>query len=745
MRSLSLCLFLALGACNPDLRGRFAGHADSLRIDDERANNLLRTMSLEEKIGQLTLYTSDMDATGPTVRPEYKIEISSGRVGAIFNAYTAAFTRELQELAVEGSPHRIPLLFGYDVIHGFKTVFPIPLGETASWDLDALSGSARIAATEAAAAGLHWTFAPMVDVARDPRWGRIAEGAGEDTWLGSQVAAARVRGFQGAALGDDDAVLACAKHFAAYGAAEAGRDYNTVDISERTLREVYLPPFRAAADAGVATFMTSFNEISGVPSTANHYLLTDILKGEWQFSGFVVSDFTSVNELVPHGIAADLAEAGEKALEAGLDMDMQGAVFKSELPALIASGRVAESAVDEAARRVLSMKFKLGLMDDPYKFSDPRREAARILTADNLAAARATARKSIVLLKNEGSLLPLSKTIKSIALIGPLGDDKRELLGSWSAAGDARDVVSLAEGLRAAASPATQINVVKGAAIDDADDSGFAAAIQAAAAADVVIAAMGESAQMSGEAASRAHLGLPGRQLELLQKLQATGKPIVLVLMNGRPLVLNWEQDHIPALVETWFLGTQAGHAIADVLFGDYNPSGRLPVSFPRAEGQVPVYYNAKNTGRPFSATDKYTSKYLDLPNTPLYPFGFGLSYTPMAYSGLTLSRAVLEPSDTELTVSVTLTNNGQRAGLETVQLYVTDLVGSVTRPVKELRGFQQVLLQAGETRTVSLPLRRHDLAFYDINMHWVVEPGRFKVHVGANSNSLLTQDLEVR
>lgn len=730
--------------CSPDALRKPQDVADPLQLLEDRVETLLRQMTLEEKIGQLTQYSTDWENTGPSVPQQYKDEIKAGRVGSIFNAYTTAFTRELQQFAVENSRLGIPLLFGYDVIHGFKTIFPIPLGETASWDLNLMESSARIAATEASASGLHWTFGPMVDIARDPRWGRIAEGAGEDTFLGSLVATARVRGFQGDVVGSDDSVMACAKHFAAYGAAEGGRDYNTVDVSERTLREVYLPPFKAALDAGVATFMTAFNEIAGVPSTANSWLVNDVLRGEWNFDGFVVSDFTSINELIKHGVAADLADAGELAIESGVDMDMQGAVYRQEMARLIADGRVSEDTIDVAAKRVLKWKFKLGLVDDPFKFSDAQREQQRTMTAANLEQARIVAKKSIVLLKNAGSVLPLAKDVGSIALIGPLGDDQKEPLGSWSAAGNAQHVVTLLQGIRAKVSPTTRILVAKGAELTGDDRSGFAEALARAAEADVIVAALGEAAWMSGEAASRSSLALPGLQLELLKELHKLGKPVVLVLMNGRPLILNWPEENIPAILETWFLGTQTGNAIADVLFGDYNPSGRLPVSFPRAEGQIPLYYNAKNTGRPFSADDKYTSKYLDVPNSPLYPFGFGLSYTTFTYANLRLSKSEISSTE-ELDILIDVTNAGSREGIETVQLYVTDEVGSVTRPVRELRGFKQVLLQPKETQTVVLHLTGEVLAFYNINMQHVVENGRFKIQVGPHSDQLLSQPLTVR
>lgn len=746
-REFSLFITLMLVACNPaPLRqtARESRNVPSENQLNEQVDALLRQMTLEEKIGQLTLYTSDLDTTGPSVRPEYLDDIKAGRVGSIFNAYTAPFTRRLQKLAVEHSRLHIPLIFGYDVVHGFKTIFPIPLGETASWDLGAIETSARIAATEAAAAGVHWTYAPMVDIARDPRWGRVAEGAGEDTFLGSQVATARVRGFQGQNTGGDDTVMSCVKHFAAYGAADGGRDYNTVDVSERTLREVYFPPFKAAIDAGVSSVMASFNEISGVPSTASRWLMTDILRGEWNFKGFVVSDYTGINELIPHGVAADLTDAGKLALNAGVDLDMQGSVYSKELPKLVASGEISETQIDNAAARILRWKFKMGLFADPYKFSDEQREKDRVFTDANLWTARDIGKKSIVLLKNNDSLLPLAKNIGTIAVIGPLGADRKELIGSWSAAGDSSKAVSLLEGVKAKVSPSTHVLYAKGIEINSEDSSGFAGAMDIASKADVIIAALGEAALMSGEAASRSSIDLPGRQLELLKELAKLGKPIVLVLMNGRPLILNWPQEHIPSILETWFLGSQAGNAIADVLFGDYNPSGRLPISFPRAEGQIPLYYNAKNTGRPFASDNKYTSKYLDVANTPLYPFGFGLSYTTFSYANVRLSSKHITRDDT-LKVQVDVTNSGGRDGTETVQLYLTDVVATVTRPVKELKGFKQVALKSGETTTVEFTVTRDALAFYNQKMVRTVEPGLFKVHVGPNSDAVLMQEFTLK
>ncbi|NUQ25408.1 MAG: glycoside hydrolase family 3 C-terminal domain-containing protein [Saprospiraceae bacterium] len=700
---------------------------------EQKIDSVLARMTLEEKIGQLTLFTSDWDVTGPTVRENYKADIKAGKVGAIFNAHTAAFNRELQRIAVEETRLGIPLLFGYDVIHGYKTIFPIPLGEAASWDLEAIEKSSRVAAVEASAAGLHWTYAPMVDIARDPRWGRICEGAGEDTYLGSVIAAARVKGFQGKDLAADNTLAACVKHYAAYGAAQAGRDYHTVDMSERVLREVYLPPFKAAKDAGVRTFMTSFNELDGVPATANGLLLTDILRKEWGFNGFVVTDYTSINEMVDHGSAANEKDAGEQAINAGVDMDMQGAVFYNYLAQSVKEGKVNVKTIDEAVRRILRIKFELGLFDDPYRYSDVERERRLVMSPEHQEIARDVSRKSIVLLKNERQALPLNKTIGTLAVVGPLADNKSELIGSWSAAGDYTKSVSLLEGIRAKIGPGTSLLHVKGCEVEGADKSGFEAALVAAAKADAVVLAIGEKAQMSGEAASRAFIDLPGVQQDLVKALAATGKPLIVVLMNGRPLAVPEVHDKASAILETWFLGTQAGHAIADVLFGDYNPSGKLPVTFPRNLGQVPIFYNMKNTGRPMDPNDKYTSKYLDSPNTPLYPFGYGLSYTTFKYGVPVLSKNSFKASE-QITVTVPVTNTGTRGGEEVVQLYVRDLVGSVTRPVKELVDFRKVMLKAGEKKEVVFKLSADQLKFYDRQLKWVAEPGEFDVMVGGNS-----------
>jgi beta-glucosidase len=700
---------------------------------EERVIKLLDKMTLEEKIGQLTLYTTDWGSTGPTIREGYKNDIRSGACGNLFNSHTVGFVRELQRVAVEETRLKIPLLFGFDVIHGYKTIFPIPLGEAASWDMEVVERSARVAAIEATAAGLNWTYAPMVDISRDPRWGRVMEGAGEDTYLGSRIAEARVRGFQGKKLGDPDAMLACVKHFAGYGASFGGRDYNTVDMSERYFRNFFLPPYEAAVRAGAATVMTSFNDYDGIPATGNKFLLTDILRKEWGFRGFVVTDYTSINEMVNHGVAADEKGAGELAINAGVDMDMQGAVYQRFLAQSVKDKKVSMLQIDEAVRRVLRLKFELGLFEDPYKFCDENRQNAQLLSAEHRAAARDVARKSIVLLKNNQDVLPLKKSAK-IALIGPLGDNKSELIGNWNGAGNADDCVSLLEGLRNAGASATfarGCEVEGGMSKDD-----LAAAVALAAGADVVVVAVGEKAMMSGEAASRAEIGLPGAQSALVLELVKTGKPVVVVLMNGRPLAIPEIADNAGAILETWWLGTEAGNAIADVLFGDYNPSAKLPMSFPRSVGQVPVFYNEKSTGRPYDPNSKWTSKYIDMSNSPQWPFGFGLSYTTFQYSEPKPDKTTYKKGE-RLRVAVTVTNTGKRAGEEVAQLYLRDMVGSVTRPVKELKGFQKIMLEAGASKEVVFTLTEQDMSFYRHDMTFGVEPGEFEIMVGGNSSDL--------
>lgn len=718
---------------------------------DARVNALMAKMTIEEKIGQLSLYTTDWGSTGPTIREGYKNDIRSGACGNLFNAHGVSFVRELQKIAVEETRLKIPLLFGFDVIHGYKTIFPIPLGEAASWDLPAIEESARVSAAEASAVGLNWTFAPMVDICRDPRWGRVMEGAGEDTYLGCRIAEARVHGFQGNKLGDTDAVLACVKHYAAYGAPIAGREYNTVDMSERFFREYYLPPYEAAVKAGATTVMTSFNDYDGVPSTGNKYLLDNILRKEWGFEGFVVTDYTSINEMVNHGVVANDKEAGELAMNAGVDMDLQGGIYQRFLKQSVEEGKVSQAQIDEAVRRVLRLKFELGLFEDPYKFCNAEREKSTLLSTSNQAAARQIARKSIVLLKNEGNVLPLKRT-QNIALIGPLADNQSELIGNWNGAGDVKDCESLLAGLsvqrtamvngKKIMEPKGNLVFAKGCEIEGNDKSGFAEAIRAAQQSDVVIVAIGEKAMMSGEACARAEIGLPGVQEELVLELVKTGKPVIVVLMNGRPLAIPRIAESATAILETWFLGTATGYAISDVIYGLFNPSGKLPMSFPRSVGQVPIYYNYKNTGRPFDPNSKWTSKYIDESNTPQWPFGFGLSYTTYQYGEpkVEILNTTGGGSDRPLmSVTVSVTNTGKRVGDEVAQLYVRDLVGSVTRPVKELKGFQKTSLQPGETKELKFLLTEHDLSFYRRDMSFGTEPGEYEIMVGGNSVDLKT------
>ncbi|MGN7720575.1 beta-glucosidase BglX [Chitinophaga sp. 22620] len=706
--------------------------------------SLLQKMTLEEKIGQLNLLTSDMDVTGPFMKENYKQDILSGACGAIFNAYTPQYTRMLQDMALK-TRLKIPLLFGYDVIHGHKTIFPIPLGEACTWDLGQMERSARIAAEEASADGLHWTYSPMVDIARDPRWGRVAEGVGEDTWLGVQIAKAKVRGYQGTDLSAPNTLLACVKHFALYGAIEAGRDYNTVDMSRRQMYQFYLPPYKAAVDAGVASVMTSFNEIDGIPATGNKWLLTDLLRKEWGFKGFIVTDYTSINEMINHGIVKNEYEAGELALKAGVDMDMQGSVYATQLKKLVTDKKISIQAIDQAVYRVLEAKYKLGLFKDPYRYNDSAKAKEVIMSPEKLKAAREISQRSIVLLKNDGGLLPL-KPQGNIALIGPLGDSQKDMIGNWSAAGDFKKAVTLLQGLKA-----KNLNVTYAQGANVTDDSvllgklnipaGNAAAMEKEALdlaqrSDLVILALGESQGMSGEAASRSDIGIPHSQKRLMEAVLRTGKPVVLVLMNGRPLALEWEDQHVPAILETWFLGTEAGNAIADVLLGEYNPSGKLTMTFPRNTGQIPIYYNRKNTGRPLDPNNKYTSKYLDVSNEPLYPFGYGLSYTKFVYSDIRISKNSIRAAE-KLKVSVTVSNEGDYDGEEVVQLYIRDVTASVNRPLKELKGFQKIFLKKGATQEVVFTISTDDLKFYDRNMQYTWEPGEFRVQVGANSRDV--------
>jgi beta-glucosidase len=712
---------------------------------DQKVNALLKQMTLEEKIGQLNQYTGNNQATGPiTINLNKETEIKQGLIGSMLNVLGTQYTRQYQELAMQ-SRLKIPLLFGQDVIHGYKTTFPIPLAEAASWDLDAMELSARIAATESAASGIHWTFAPMVDIARDPRWGRVMEGAGEDTYLGSRIAAARVKGFQGK-LGDVNSVMACVKHFAAYGAAVGGRDYNSVDMSERMLWETYLPPFKAALDAGAATFMNSFNDLNGIPATGNKYLQRDILKGKWNFQGFVVSDWGSIGEMVNHGYVKDNKEAALAAITAGSDMDMESNAYRYHLAELVKENKVPIALIDDAVKRILRKKFELGLFDDPYKYCNPEREQAALNNPEHRKAAREVAAKSIVLLKNDNAILPLSKSIKTIAFIGPLVKEHKQNMGFWAVELPDLDydkqVVSQWEGLQNKVSKNTQLLYAKGCETTGDSKEGFAEAVAVANQADVVVLSVGESWNMSGEAKSRSNIHLPGVQEELIKVIQATGKPVVVLINAGRPLIFNDTADTVPAILYTWWLGTEAGNAIADVLFGDYNPSGKLPMSFPREEGQIPIYYNHFNTGRPApnDTATNYVSAYTDLKNSPRFPFGYGLSYTTFEYSDLKLSQNKIKSNET-IEVSVTITNSGKIAGEEVVQLYLRDKVGSVVRPIIELKDFQKIKLNAGESKTIQFHIDKEKLSFYNAALHWITEPGDFDLMIGSSSADIRLRD----
>ncbi|MEM1989026.1 MAG: glycoside hydrolase family 3 N-terminal domain-containing protein, partial [Candidatus Bathyarchaeia archaeon] len=680
---------------------------------NRRVEDLLSRMTIEEKIGQMCQYS------GVTSKIEQMIR--EGKVGALLNVYGAAEVNRVQRIAVEESRLGIPLLFGLDVLHGYKTIFPIPLGLASTWDPEVVKRAASISAAEASSDGIKWTFAPMVDIARDPRWGRIAEGAGEDPYLGSVMARALVEGFQGPDLSNLSSLLACPKHYVAYGGAEGGRDYNTVDISERTLREIYLPPFKAAVKAGAGTIMSAFNDLNGIPASANPYTLKIILREEWGFKGFVVSDWNAIGELINHGIAGDIYEAAEKALKAGVDMDMQGDVYQRALLHLVKEGRVSEDLIDESVRRILEIKFKLGLFERPY--ADPERASQVIKREEHIRAALEVARKSIVLLKNEGNLLPLSKDLKTVAVVGPLSDDKEAPLGPWSCLGNPNDVVTVLEGVKRKISDKTRVLYAKGCDVVGGSREDFEEAVRLAEESDVAIVVVGESREMSGEAASRAYLDLPGLQEDLLKAVHATGTPIVMVLMNGRPLSISWAAEHIPSIIEAWFPGIQAGNAIADVIFGDYNPGGKIPVTFPRTVGQVPIYYNHKSTGRPPSPENKWTSKYIDVSYTPLFPFGHGLSYTRFEYSGLYISPQEVV-KDQDIRITFRLKNVGDREGDEVAQLYVRDVVASVTRPVKELKGFRRVTLKPGEEKSVEFKLTLEDISFLNHELKRIVEPG---------------------
>ncbi len=729
-----LVVLFSITSCNEG--GKTKSHRDAF-ID-----SLLSRMTLEEKIGQMTLLTSGWSQTGPSMNEDYKKMIRNGHCGNVFNALTVEYNRKLQRMAVEETRLGIPLLFGYDVIHGFKTIFPIPLATSCSWDTAMIRQTARLASKEAAAAGVTWTFNPMADISRDPRWGRIAEGAGEDPFLASAIARAKVKGHQGRTLSDPLTLAACVKHMAAYGDPRAGRDYNTVDMSLRRLREVYLPPYQAAVEAGAATVMTAFNDLNGIPATGNKFLLTNILRNEWHFDGMVVTDYTSIPEMVDHGYARDEKHAGELALNAGVDMDMQGSTFHNHLKKSVRQDKISEQQINQAVRRVLGLKYDLGLFEDPYRYLDEQREDTIIHSQQMMDHALASAKESVVLLKNEpheaGQILPMEQQPASMALIGPLADSRSDMLGTWHAAGTDSLVTTLKEGIEQEF-PGTTIHYARGCETTGTDQSGFDQALAAARKSEVIVMAVGENFRQSGEAASRAHINLPGVQLELVKKMVQTGKPLVVVLMAGRPLAIPWIDQNVAAILNAWHLGTRAGDAVADILSGDTNPSGKLTSTFPRTTGQIPIFYSVKNTGRPLDPDNKYTSKYLDVPNDPLYPFGYGLSYTQFEYENLKLNRSEINFKQ-NLQVSVQVKNTGQYKGEEIVQLYTRDMVGSVTRPVKELKGFRKIALKPGEQKQVEFTLSADDLKLYDPKMNHIAEPGKFKVFVGTSSANVLEE-----
>jgi beta-glucosidase len=711
----------------------------------QKADSVLKLMTLDEKIGQLNQYNDDWTATGPvTIDSTKASQIQNGKVGSLLNCMGTERIRKWQKIAMQ-SRLKIPLIFGQDVIHGYKTTFPIPLAESCSWDLDAIELSARVSATEASAGGLNWTFAPMVDIARDPRWGRVMEGAGEDTYLASKIAYARVKGFQGDKLGAINSVMACAKHFAAYGAAIGGRDYNSVDMSDRMLWETYLPPFKAAADAGVATFMNSFNDINGVPATANKYLQRDILKGKWKFDGFVVSDWNSIGEMINHGTAKNGYEAALSAITAGCDMDMESRSYINNLSRLVKDGKVPVTLIDDAVRRILTKKFELGLFDDPFRYCDPQRERKELDNPAHAIAARDVARKSIVLLKNRNNILPLSKNLKTIAFIGPLVKAVKQNKGFWDVEVpgiDSSYIVSQWEGVKRKVGDKVKLLYARGCSIEGDNKEGFAEALTAAGQADVIILSIGERRDMTGEAKSRSNINIPGVQEELLRALLETGKPVVVLINGGRPLVFNYTADNASAILYTWWLGSEAGDAIADVLFGDYNPSAKLSITFPLSIGQIPIYYNHFNTGRPALSDDNrfYTSAYTDLSIYPRYEFGYGLGYSTFKYSNLQLSSKKMNYDD-QIEVSVTITNTGKYDGEEVVQLYLRDVVGSIARPVKELKDFNKIGLKAGESKSINFKIDREKLSFYNQQLQWVAEPGEFELMIGASSRDIRLKD----
>ncbi len=752
-RIIYLLLFVPFVACN--IKAQPTKPADKMT---DFVSNLMSKMTLDEKIGQLNLLTPGGGvATGAVVSSDVEGKIKSGAVGGLFGVIGVEKIRKAQELAVNNSRLKIPLLFGSDVIHGYKTTFPIPLGLACSWDLALIEQSAKLAAKEATADGLNWVFSPMVDIARDPRWGRVAEGSGEDTWLGSQISKAMIHGYQGRDLAANNTVMACVKHFALYGAAEAGRDYNTVDMSRHKMYEYYLPPYKAAIDAGVGSVMTSFNDIDGIPATGNQWLMTELLRNQWGFKGFVVTDYTAINEMIDHGMG-DLQAVSALALKAGVDMDMVGEGFLTTLKKSLTEKKVTEQQINDACRRILEAKYKLGLFDDPYRYCDAARAANEILNNDMRMAARNFGARSSVLLKNNNQILPLKKA-GTIALIGPLANNKSNMLGTWAVSGDFQSAIPVLQGIKNVGGNALNIIYAKGANITDdtalakkinvfgervdidsqSPDQLIAQAVEAASKAEVVVAVVGEASEMSGEASSRTDIGLPDSQKRLLEALAKTGKPLVVVVMSGRPLILNREFELSTAMLQVWFQGHEAGNAIADVLFGAYNPSGKLTMTFPQNVGQIPIYYNHRNTGRPQpkgAVAQKFRSNYLDVSNEPLFPFGYGLSYTTFSYSPVTLDKNMMEPTD-RIQAKISVTNTGKFDGEEVVQLYLNDVVASIAPPVKKLKNFQKIFLKAGQTKEVTFNITIEDLKFYSSDLKLIAEPGDFVVMIGGNSNDV--------
>lgn len=735
-----------------------SAYAQKSPVDMNRfIDDLMKKMTLEEKIGQLNLPVTGEITTGQAKSSNVAKRIRAGEVGGLFNLKGVERIRDVQKQAVEESRLGIPLLFGMDVIHGYETVFPIPLGLSCTWNMKAVEESARIAAVESSADGICWTFSPMVDISRDPRWGRVSEGNGEDPYLGAAIAKAMVRGYQGKDMSRNDEIMACVKHFALYGAGEAGRDYNTVDMSHQRMFNEYMLPYQAAVDAGVGSAMASFNEVDGIPATGNKWLMTDVLRKQWGFDGFVVTDYTGIMEMTDHGMG-DTQAVAALALNAGVDMDMVSDAFVGTLKKSLAEGKVTEKAIDDACRRILEAKYKLGLFENPYKYCDVKRAKRQIFTKEHRDVARKIASESLVLLKNEDNVLPLDKK-GTIAVVGPLADSRSNMPGTWSVAAVLKNATSLAEGLKAVAGDKAEILTAKGCNLmadaeyekratmfgrslhrdNRSDKELLDEALAVAAKSDVVVAALGESSEMSGESSCRTNLEMTDTQRILLQELLKTGKPVVLVLFTGRPLVLNWEQANVPAILNVWFAGSEAGLAIGDVLFGDVNPSGKLTTTFPKSVGQIPLFYNHKNTGRPLADGawfQKFRSNYIDIDNEPLYPFGFGLSYTTFSYSDVTLDKTSMTDKG-GLTATVTVTNTGKRDGAEVVQLYIRDLVGSVTRPVKELKGFEKIFLKAGESKKVSFKITPESLKFYNYNLDFVCEPGDFEVMIGRDSQDV--------